>query len=167
MIYRTTKATRRHPPGDRHQRLRARRDGHVRRATTTNRIAGASSLLRLRLSPNERSDLSELPPGHDAPYQGQPYFCSEYGGIWWNPGQTGRPGLGLRRPPATEQQFLDRYRALTETLLFNPHMFAFCYTQLTDVEQEVNGLYTYDRKPKFDPEIIRKINTQRAAIETA
>ena len=44
-------------------------------------------------------------------------------------------------------------------------MFGFCYTQLYDVEQEVNGLYTYDRKPKMDMEIFRKINTRKAAIE--
>lgn len=37
--------------------------------------------------------------------------------------------------------------------------------QKYDVEQEVNGLYTYDRKPKFDPEIFKKINTKKAAIE--
>jgi hypothetical protein len=44
-------------------------------------------------------------------------------------------------------------------------MGALCYTQLTDVEQEQNGLYTYDRKPKFDPAIFRAILTQEAAIE--
>jgi len=44
-------------------------------------------------------------------------------------------------------------------------MCGFCYTQLYDIEQEVNGLYTYDRKPKFDPAIIREINQQTAAIE--
>ena len=44
-------------------------------------------------------------------------------------------------------------------------MMGFCYTQLYDVEQEVNGLMTYDRKFKFDPEIIRRINAQPAAIE--
>jgi hypothetical protein len=42
---------------------------------------------------------------------------------------------------------------------------AFCYTQLTDVEQEVNGLYTYDRKPKFNPGIFREINLKKARIE--
>jgi len=42
-----------------------------------------------------------------------------------------------------------------------------CYTQLTDVEQEVNGLYTYDRRPKFDVEIFREILSQPAAIEHA
>ena len=40
-----------------------------------------------------------------------------------------------------------------------------CYTQLTDVEQETNGLYTYARQPKFDPAVIRAINETRAAIE--
>lgn len=37
--------------------------------------------------------------------------------------------------------------------------------QLTDVEQEQNGLYTYDRQPKFDPEIIHAIFSRKAAIE--
>jgi hypothetical protein len=44
-------------------------------------------------------------------------------------------------------------------------MMGFCYTQLTDVEQEVNGLYTYDRVAKFDPAIMRAVLTQKAAIE--
>jgi hypothetical protein len=34
----------------------------------------------------------------------------------------------------------------------------FCYTQLTDIEQEINGLLTYDRRPKVDPEKIREIH---------
>ncbi len=37
----------------------------------------------------------------------------------------------------------------------------YCYTQLTDVEQEINGLLTYDRKPKCDLSIIRAINEGR------
>ena len=44
-------------------------------------------------------------------------------------------------------------------------MFGFCFTQLYDVELEVNGLYTYDRKAKFDMDIIRQINSRKAAIE--
>ena len=67
--------------------------------------------------------------------------------------------------PRTEEEFLARYKGLTDVLLDNPKMFGFCYTQLYDVEQEMNGLYTYNRKPKFDMEIIRKINSRKAAIE--
>ena len=96
-------------------------------------------------------------------YEGQPYFVSEYGGIWWKPGD--KEGWGYGKRPESEEEFIERYKGLTETLLNHPEICAFCYTQLYDVEQEVNGLYTYDRKPKFDPEIIRRINTQIAAIE--
>ncbi|GGI44449.1 hypothetical protein GCM10008018_07160 [Paenibacillus marchantiophytorum] len=36
----------------------------------------------------------------------------------------------------------------------------YCYTQLTDVEQEINGLLTYDRKPKVPVEVIKVINNR-------
>ncbi|MGM0401887.1 MAG: glycoside hydrolase family 2 TIM barrel-domain containing protein, partial [Chloroflexota bacterium] len=105
-------------------------------------------------------------PELDAPYQGQPYFVSEYGGIWWNPGQRDDKAWGYGDRPRSEEEFLTRYRGLTETLLQHPRICALCYTQLYDIEQEVNGLYTYDRQPKFDPQDIREINEQKAAIET-
>ena len=102
---------------------------------------------------------------HDAPHRGQPYFVSEYGGIWWNPGQKDDRAWGYGDRPTSAEEFLSRYRALTETLLNHPRMCGFCYTQLYDIEQEVNGLYTYDRQPKFDPAAIRAINEQKAAVE--
>lgn len=98
-------------------------------------------------------------------YENQPYFVSEYGGIWWNPGE--KEGWGYGDKPESEEAFLQRYKGLTETLLKNPAICAFCYTQLYDIEQEVNGLYTYERRAKFDPSIIRNINSQKAAIEIA
>lgn len=100
-------------------------------------------------------------------YEGQPYFVSEYGGIWWNPNQMGEDGWGYGDRLTSEAEFLRRYEGLTSTLLQNPAICAFCYTQLYDVEQEVNGLYTYAREPKFNPEVIRRINVQVAAIEQA
>lgn len=98
-------------------------------------------------------------------YEGQPYFVSEYGGIWWNPAHAGIESWGYGDRPTSEASFLARYEGLTMALLGNPNICAFCYTQLTDVEQETNGLYTYERKPKFDPDIIRAINSRKAAIE--
>jgi len=50
-------------------------------------------------------------------------------------------------------------------LLDNEKIFAFCYTQLTDVEQEQNGLLTYGRKFKFAPERYYDIFARKAAIE--
>ena len=67
--------------------------------------------------------------------------------------------------PIFKEEFIERYKKLTEVLLSHPKICGLCYTQLYDVEQERNGLYTYSRKPKFKSEIIRKINTKIAEIE--
>jgi beta-galactosidase/beta-glucuronidase len=104
-------------------------------------------------------------PGDDALYRGQPYFVSEYGGIWWNPDHAEDSAWGYGERPRSAEEFLARYQGLAEALLSHPHMCGLCYTQLYDVEQEVNGLYTYDRQPKFAPEIIAEINRQKAAVE--
>ena len=95
-------------------------------------------------------------------YRGEATFVSEYGGIAWSQDES---GWGYGNGPKTGEEFIDRFRRLTDALLDNREMFGLCYTQLTDVEQEQNGLYTYGRKPKFDPEIFRKILSRKAAIE--
>ena len=65
---------------------------------------------------------------------GLPVFVSEYGGIWWS--DTDKDGWGYGERVKSREEFLARYKGLTDTLLDNPDHFAFCYTQLTDVEQE-------------------------------
>lgn len=99
-------------------------------------------------------------------YGGQPYFVSEYGGIWWKPGDKNGWGYGKR--PESEAEFVERYIGLANVLLSNPRICGLCYTQLYDIEQEVNGLYYYDRTPKFNAEIMKKLREvmeQKAAIE--
>lgn len=91
-----------------------------------------------------------------------PFFVSEYGGIRWTEDQS---GWGYGDAPKTPQEYLERLKGLTDVLLDNPLMFGLCYTQLTDVEQEQNGLYTYDRQAKFPPEEIYKIFSRKAAFE--
>jgi hypothetical protein len=54
---------------------------------------------------------------------------------------------------------------LTLILTDHPNIAGYCYTQLTDVEQEVNGVYTYDRKLKFDTARLKKYFGAPAAIE--
>jgi len=96
-------------------------------------------------------------------YDGKlPMFVSEYGGIGWA-GDSASWSYG--NAPKTREEFIARYKGLTEALLNNPEHMGFCYTQLTDVEQEQNGLYTYERAAKFPPEVIAAINRQKAAIE--
>ena len=97
-------------------------------------------------------------------YKGGAVFISEYGGIKWDM-EDDEKAWGYGNAPKTEEEFITRYKGLTEAILKCPKVMGFCYTQLYDIEQERNGFYTYSREAKFDMEIFRKINTQKAAIE--
>ncbi|MBQ7153107.1 MAG: beta-galactosidase [Clostridia bacterium] len=92
----------------------------------------------------------------------KPFFVSEYGGIGW---AVGDGAWGYGNIPKTKEAFMERLKGLTDVLLDNPNIFAFCYTQLTDIEQEQNGIYTYKREPKFPPEELAEIFGRKAAIE--
>ena len=100
---------------------------------------------------------------HQSYVNGEPLFISEYGGIGLS---LGSGAWSYGNAPKTEADFHERYRGLTEAMLDNPNIFAFCYTQLYDIEQEQNGLYTYGgRVPKVDISKIRAVNTKKAACE--
>ena len=51
----------------------------------------------------------------------------------------------------------DDMEALTDVILTQEHIAGYCYTQLTDVEQEQNGIYKYDRSEKFDMDRVAAI----------
>ena len=93
-----------------------------------------------------------------------PIFVSEYGGIGWVMKEDAT-AWGYGKSVEGEDEFFERLEGLTDALLENKNIFAYCYTQLTDVEQEQNGLLTYDRKFKFDPERYKRIFAKKAAIE--
>ena len=100
------------------------------------------------------------------PYSREPIFVSEYGGIKWAPSEES--GWGYGDAPKTVEEFTERYCTLANILLSNPYIMGLCYTQLYDVEQEQNGLYYYDRTPKFDAETMAKLKaamTEQAEIE--
>ena len=110
-------------------------------------------------------ELREDYPERQHYVKGMPVFISEYGGIKWNVDENEADAWGYGDAPKTREEFIRRYEGLTNVLLDHPEIMGFCYTQLYDVEQETNGLYTYDREPKFDVEIFRKINSRKAGIE--
>ncbi len=106
---------------------------------------------------------------HRQTWKGEPVFMSEYGGIRvelreFNENDREK-AWGYGNAATSLEEFYERYDGLTTALIDNPKMLGFCYTQLTDVEQELNGIYKYDRTPKFDSAILRKINMKKAAIE--
>jgi len=105
-------------------------------------------------------------PAWSLPYRGQPYFVSEFGGIWWNPDLApGEDSWGYGERPRDIEEFYARFERLCAVLLDDVNMFGYGYTQLTDILQEQNGIYTYDRRVKFDMARIRAAEQRPAAIE--
>ena len=108
------------------------------------------------------------------PYAGQPYVVDEYGGTWWNEDaaekarqqddeRKGSWGYGNR--PTDIEEVYHRIEGLTKALTDHPNIAGYTYTQLTDVEQEQNGIYHYDRTPKFGADRLKKAFGADAAIE--
>lgn len=108
--------------------------------------------------PARRTGRSFLAPGYR--YNGTPILLSEFGGIAYIPPghQVPPDAWGYAGVEKTPEEALARLWGLYEAIAKIPEFAGLCYTQLTDVEQEVNGLLTYDRKPKFDVKRIREIN---------
>jgi len=90
-------------------------------------------------------------------YSGQPYIVDEYGGIGLDLGGKKTDGWGYGHSPTTFEEFYTRLEKLTDIILSLDHISGYCYTQLTNVEQEQNGIYNYDRTEKFDMKRIHAI----------
>ena len=97
-----------------------------------------------------------------AGYRGQPLFVSECGGIGLKVSDN---GWGYNAVQNDSESVAELYCQIMKVFLDSPYLFGFCYTQLYDVEQEQNGIYTYDRKPKMDIDKIRECNMLKARIE--
>ena len=87
---------------------------------------------------------------NEAEYSGQPYYLDEYGGIKWVIEQFAENTWGYGQGPKTLEEFYSRLEALTDVILDMEYINGYTYTQLTDVEQEQNGIFNYDRTAKFD-----------------
>jgi len=90
----------------------------------------------------------------------EPILLTEFGGISYRAGEGFWNGYGTARD---EEDFVARYRDLLDAVLASPVLAGFCYTQLTDTEQERNGLLTEDRQPKADLRTLRAITRRHAA----
>ena len=93
-------------------------------------------------------------------YNGSPVYLSEFGGIAFIAPGTDVPkeAWGYSGIEKTADSALERLRGLYTAIGKIPAFAGLCYTQLTDVEQEINGLLTYDRKPKYDVRVVKEIN---------
>ena len=104
-----------------------------------------------------------------AVYDGKrPYILDEFGGIKCletTPGveldQKGKPrtaSWGYGKSAVTREDFYKRLAEQVDALLsISDKVWGYCYTQLTDVEQEENGIYFYDRRAKYDAARLKQI----------
>ena len=98
-------------------------------------------------------DMAAFADGYE--YKGQPILISEFGGIAFNNNDS---GWGYGDKVTSKQDFIDRFDKIVTAVKELPYSCGFCYTQVTDVQQEIKGLMDIDRNFKIDPEIIREIN---------
>lgn len=98
---------------------------------------------------------------HDAGSQhlrGAPVMCTEFGGV--NVAvhnDESRKGNWGYTTASDSADLLKRYEDLMLAVVKEGHVCAIVWTQFSDVEQEANGLYTYDRQPKLDPKEAKKV----------
>ncbi|MGI8417341.1 MAG: glycoside hydrolase family 2 protein [Nakamurella sp.] len=97
----------------------------------------------------------------DGDDRGQPVLLSEIGGLSLHPGD-GAEWFGYGVVGSTDE-LTARLRELIAAVLDCPDVGGFCYTQLTDTQQEANGLLTAGRGPKISPDVVRDIMSQPAA----
>ena len=93
-------------------------------------------------------------------YSGQPYLIDEFGGISCAAVQKAKShqaSWGYGESPKDLEEFYTRLEGQVNAILGAKSVWGFCYTQLTDVEQEQNGIYFYDRSSKFDMNRIKAI----------
>lgn len=90
-------------------------------------------------------------------YGGQPIIMSEFGGIAF----SSEEGWGYGNQVADEEAFMKRFDEIHQAIQNLDYVSGYCYTQLTDVEQEVNGLLTPNRQPKVDLAEVKKVNERR------
>lgn len=96
--------------------------------------------------------------GYD--HHDKPKMLTEYGGIAMQK-DSGDGNWGYNGAAKDEESFLKRFEAITQAFKHMPGFVGYCYTQLTDVFQEVNGLLDMDRNPKVNLDEVRRINLQR------
>lgn len=91
-------------------------------------------------------------------YEGQPYMVDEFGGLGWiRESERKNNSWGYGSEIKTMEDFYSILQKEVDALKACKHVVGFCYTQITDVEQEQNGIYYYDRTAKFDMARIKAI----------
>ena len=142
-------------------------DGHVRTDiwAVHNYERNPQKLINtLSFREGEEPYRNEPRKGYLAKYDGQPYMVDEFGGLPWIKKEERSSSWGYGDNIDTVEDFYRILEGEVDALKACNNVVGFCYTQITDVEQEKNGIYYYDRTPKFDCNRIKAIFERIPAV---
>ena len=114
--------------------------------------------------------MEKQPYAKGTKYEGQPVVITECGGIAVKAATDaevsredaiGKSDNEWGYTSTSQEDFIEEYRRVIESMYASDLVNGFCFTQLTDVEQETNGLLTKDHQFKFDPAEIKRINDRK------
>lgn len=111
---------------------------------------------REKLTEGSAGNSQFLPYARGYKYEGQPIVFSEFGGTAYS-GDCENKAWGYGNGVSDDNEFSERFASLIKAVE-KMDISGYCYTQITDVEQEVNGLLKADRTPKLPVEKIAKLN---------
>lgn len=89
-------------------------------------------------------------------YRGEPILITEFGGIAFS-SEMNEQNWGYSGGVTNTADFLERLKGLVDAILACDDIQGYCYTQFSDLMQEVNGLCYMNRKLKIAPEILKEI----------
>jgi RNA recognition motif-containing protein len=93
-------------------------------------------------------------------YAGQPIIISEFGGIAFN---NSGEGWGYGNKVASKEDYIKRFDSITTAIKKIGAVCGYCYTQVTDVQQEINGIMDMDRRFKVEPSVLKEINERKVS----
>lgn len=92
----------------------------------------------------------------NASLENKPVLLTEFGGIAFTQDLQG-DAWGYNEGAVSPEDYAQRLQEQVLAVVENPNFCGYCYTQLTDVMQEVNGLLNPDREPKLSLDTFRDL----------
>ncbi len=109
-----------------------------------------------KLTKGDCNNWQQQPYAEGYEYEGQPIILSEFGGAAYAADCNGHLDWGYGNAVKTPEEFMERFEGVVKAAE-KMHISGYCYTQLSDVEQEVNGLLDENHEPKIPVEEIKKV----------
>ena len=98
---------------------------------------------------------------HGWEYKGQPIMFTEFGGTAYIKTTEGNSNWGYGIGVKDDEEFVERFSGLIRTLHSLDYSCGYCYTQVSDVQQEVNGVVFENREFKVEPSLLKKVQDER------